>query len=158
MADTKLTGLTADATPTTDDLVYVVNDPGGTPVSRKVTLANLRTTLSPSGTYTPTATAGTNLTTATGIKGIYSRSGDTVTLTARIDCDPVAAGACDFLLDLPIASNFGSSDAYGIFTSTVSTETGYVISDAASDNLKVFFTAIGTTSHQCFITACYRIV
>lgn len=41
MADTKLSNLTADATPTTDDITYVVNDPGGTPVSRKVTLANI---------------------------------------------------------------------------------------------------------------------
>ena len=40
MADSKLTALTADATPTSDDLTYVVNDPAGTPGSKKVTLAN----------------------------------------------------------------------------------------------------------------------
>lgn len=40
MADTKLSALTADTSPTSDDLVYTVNDPGGTPASRKVTLAN----------------------------------------------------------------------------------------------------------------------
>jgi len=41
MADTKLADLTEDTTPTTDDIVYVVNSPGGTPADRKVTLANL---------------------------------------------------------------------------------------------------------------------
>jgi hypothetical protein len=41
MADQKLTELTADAAPTTDDLVYTVSDPAGSPVSRKVTVANL---------------------------------------------------------------------------------------------------------------------
>ena len=41
MADTKASALTADASPTSDDLVYTVNDPGGTPASRKVTIANL---------------------------------------------------------------------------------------------------------------------
>jgi hypothetical protein len=41
MADEKLTALTAETAPTTDDLVYLVNDPGGSPVSRKVTVANL---------------------------------------------------------------------------------------------------------------------
>lgn len=46
MADTKLTGLTEDASPTTDDLIYTVHDPGGTPASRKVTIANLDTLLS----------------------------------------------------------------------------------------------------------------
>jgi hypothetical protein len=43
MADTKITGLTADTSPTSDDLVVTVNDPGGTPANRKVTAANLIT-------------------------------------------------------------------------------------------------------------------
>jgi hypothetical protein len=45
LADTKLTALTADATPSSDDLIYTVNDPGGTPASRKVTIANLNAAL-----------------------------------------------------------------------------------------------------------------
>ena len=43
MADKKLTALTEDTSPTTDDIVYVVNNPGGTPAAKKVTLANLLT-------------------------------------------------------------------------------------------------------------------
>jgi hypothetical protein len=39
-ADSKLTALDA-ITPTTDDIVYVVDDVGGTPVSKKATVANL---------------------------------------------------------------------------------------------------------------------
>lgn len=41
MADSKLTGLTADTAPTSDDLVYTNTDPGGTPLDRKATLSNL---------------------------------------------------------------------------------------------------------------------
>jgi hypothetical protein len=41
MADTKVSALTADTAPTSDDLIYTVTDPGGTPASRKVTIANL---------------------------------------------------------------------------------------------------------------------
>ena len=41
MADSKLTALTADTSPTSDDVAYVVDAPGGTPVSKKVTLANI---------------------------------------------------------------------------------------------------------------------
>lgn len=41
MADSKITDLTADTTPTGDDLIVTVNDPGGSPVNRKVTLTNL---------------------------------------------------------------------------------------------------------------------
>lgn len=37
----KISQLTADTNPSSDDLVETVHDPGGTPVSRKVTLANL---------------------------------------------------------------------------------------------------------------------
>lgn len=37
----KISQLTADTAPTPDDLVEIVHDPGGTPVSRKTTLANL---------------------------------------------------------------------------------------------------------------------
>ena len=40
MADTKLSALTAD-TPTTDDLMYAVDDPGGSPTSKKVTVGNV---------------------------------------------------------------------------------------------------------------------
>lgn len=52
MADSKLTALTADTAPTTDDIIYVVNDPAGTPVSRKVALGNLYKGL---GTGTPSS-------------------------------------------------------------------------------------------------------
>lgn len=40
MADTKTTALTAMTTPVGTDLIYVVDDPGGTPASQKVTFAN----------------------------------------------------------------------------------------------------------------------
>src|SRR5689334_21476123 len=43
----KVTELTADTTPTSDDLVLTVNDPSGTPANRKVTLANLFFAMSP---------------------------------------------------------------------------------------------------------------
>jgi hypothetical protein len=43
MADTKITALTADTSPTSDDLVPTVTDPAGTPANRKVTATNLIT-------------------------------------------------------------------------------------------------------------------
>lgn len=42
MADQKLTELTEATAATTDDLLYVVNDPGGTPVGKKITFDNLQ--------------------------------------------------------------------------------------------------------------------
>lgn len=45
MADSKLTALTATTAPATTDIVYVVTDPGGTPASKKCTIANLKTAM-----------------------------------------------------------------------------------------------------------------
>ena len=68
MADSKITGLTADTSPTSDDLVTTVTDPAGTPANRKVTATNLITKAHglsdgivkvASSTMTP-ATAGTD--------------------------------------------------------------------------------------------------
>lgn len=41
MADSKLTALTAITSASSDDLLYIVDDPGGSPLSRKITVGNL---------------------------------------------------------------------------------------------------------------------
>jgi hypothetical protein len=41
MADQKLTALAAEAAPVSTDILYLVDDPGGAPASRKVTVGNL---------------------------------------------------------------------------------------------------------------------
>lgn len=76
MADAKLTALTAVTSASTDDLLYVVDDPGGTPASKKITFDNLQksiTTLSSSanaliGSVGITIDGG-GATITTGIKG-----------------------------------------------------------------------------------------
>lgn len=45
MADSKISALTAATAVTDDDLAVVVDDPGGTPVTKKITVANLRAAL-----------------------------------------------------------------------------------------------------------------
>lgn len=45
MANTKVTGLTANTSPALTDVMLIIDDPGGTPASQKVTLANLKTGL-----------------------------------------------------------------------------------------------------------------
>ena len=44
-ASALVTALSAMTTPTDDDVIYVVDDPAGTPVSNKLTMANLKTYL-----------------------------------------------------------------------------------------------------------------
>lgn len=66
MANQKITELTALTTPALEDLLAIVDDPSGTPVTKKITIENLiaglflgnvviQTLTSSSGTYTPTA-------------------------------------------------------------------------------------------------------
>lgn len=49
MADSKLTALAAITTASTDDLLYVVDDPGGTPASKKITFDNVQKSISQVG-------------------------------------------------------------------------------------------------------------
>jgi len=42
MADTKVTGLTENSDPQSTDIMYIVDDPGGSPLGQKITLANLK--------------------------------------------------------------------------------------------------------------------
>lgn len=51
MPNLKISELTADATPTADDLVATVNDPAGTPASRKATVGNLQLGMSAAVLY-----------------------------------------------------------------------------------------------------------
>ena len=45
MADKKLTELDATTTASTDDLIYIVDDPSGTPVSKKITVGDFLNTI-----------------------------------------------------------------------------------------------------------------
>lgn len=60
-ADSKVSSLTNDASPSSDDLIYTVNDPGGTPADRKVTLNNLFTHVTNLNTTGNVGIGSTNL-------------------------------------------------------------------------------------------------
>src|SRR5436189_2771230 len=63
MVDTKITGLTATTTLTDDDLLVVVDSPGGTPVTKKITAVNAKTyftTVIPAGSSLATVQAAVN--------------------------------------------------------------------------------------------------
>lgn len=50
MANTKITDLTANTAPAASDLLPMVDDPGGTPLSQKITFANASKAITPEGT------------------------------------------------------------------------------------------------------------
>lgn len=80
MADTKLTALTALTSASTDDIIYVVDDPTGTPASKKITFDNFQGSLTKVGKTTVTQPAtGSTIAVA---EGKTFTSSNTITLTA----------------------------------------------------------------------------
>ena len=107
MADSKLTALTEDTAPTSDDLVYTVTDPGGTPASRKATLTNLGKGISPAWTsWSPTLSG--RFTDADWTKsGGYQQVGKTVRFRLSLvaaDATPMAGGSGEGTVALPVTS------------------------------------------------------
>ena len=64
MADEKLTALTEETAPALADIMYFVDDPGGTPLSRKVTIQNLLNVVNFAGFH---ATMSADEETASGV-------------------------------------------------------------------------------------------
>jgi hypothetical protein len=72
MADKKLTQLTALTAPANTDILLIVDDPAGTPVSKKITLENLL------GAATPLTVSSVDI----EASGEYRLAGDTVVIEA----------------------------------------------------------------------------
>lgn len=113
--------------------------------------------------YTPTLTAVANVTgtpTPSGFR--YIRQGNQVTVTGNITgfTTTVADTLTRIRISLPsgATSNFGAAtDASGVAAHSQSVTTGYVIADAANNELEVnFFGRASTTSIA--ITAIYEII
>jgi hypothetical protein len=115
MADTKLSALTADASPTSDDLVYVVNDPGGTPASRKVTLANIKTLMSASPTLVTPTLGVASATTINKVALTAPATGSTLTIadgkTLTASNSGTLAGGDAFVLAIAAGKTLTASNS-----------------------------------------------
>lgn len=106
MANAKITELTANTTPVAADLSVMVDDPAGTPLTQKVTLANLikggyeRTEITTSTTPTPTGGSWRNVLTVTALT-------DNATIAA-----PTGSAAAGHMLQIVITAS-GSTRTIG---------------------------------------------
>lgn len=113
-----------------------------------------------SGTYTPTITNGTNVQSSTAYDLNYSRVGNRVTISGKIDINPTAgATSTDLTFTLPIASDLSVEENAGGAGFSTTTVSGIAIyAEATLDELKIEFLSVGTASTTYYFTVGYQIL
>jgi len=93
MADKKVSALSAITNLSADDLIMVVNDPAGTPASKKVTVGNLFGNVVPATTHKSLVTFAAN-TNHTGTTATFS-SNVTITSTLTVNSHNIVVETAD---------------------------------------------------------------
>jgi hypothetical protein len=116
-----------------------------------------------SGTYTPTATAVTNVAAIT-VNGTfqYMRVGDVVTVSGSLDIDPTAVGTTTLRFTLPVASGFATAYQLGgtgaANPGSAELNPAVLSSNASANEADMNFAAIGISSQTWWVHFTYSIV
>lgn len=95
-----------------------------------------------SGTYTPTLTNTTNITSSTSNADVrWVRVGNVVTVSGGVTVRPAGAGTCVLGISLPIASSLAASNELSGVVSYTVLAAGTVLGDATNDRATASFTA-----------------
>lgn len=99
------------------------------------------------GTYTPTLTNVTNVTSSTAKNCQYSRSGNIVTVFGSLDVTTTLAVATEVGISLPVASALAATtDANGVANASSAIATnGYLEADATSDRAALKFIGLSVS-------------
>lgn len=173
MADTKLSALTTMTTPSTDDLMYIVDDPSGTPLSRAITAGNLKTYMSASPTLVTPVLGVATATTVNKVTITQPATGATLTIVEGGSL--ITAGAFAITLTatgttnvtLPTTGTLATLAGSEAFTNKTLTApkiaSGGFIADANGNELIIFTTTAsavneitiknGATTVPCSIIA-----
>lgn len=112
------------------------------------------------GTYTPTLTNQSNLDGSTAYECQYSRVGNTVTVSGKVDVNPTATGTTKLGISLPIASNLGAAeDCAGTAASTgFAGESGPITGDAGNDRALLDWVTASSANHDMYFTFTYVVI
>lgn len=114
-----------------------------------------------SGVYTPTRSSETNLdSNVTMTEAQYLRVGKTVTVSGRFTADPTAAGATNFEITLPVASNLGAAeDLAGVAVcGAIAGQCATIHGVVANDTAEIAWIAVDTTSQVWSYTFTYQVI
>lgn len=113
-----------------------------------------------SGTYTPTLSSGTNITSQTIYNATYIRVGSAVTVSGRIAINVTASGSVTFRMSLPVASTFSAlGQGEGLISSQDGSDTGVVTETAASTTtVQMIFTATASGTKDYSYHYTYTII
>lgn len=112
-----------------------------------------------SGTYTPTLTNTLNVSSSSANLSIYSRVGNTVTVSGFVDITPTGSGLGTVKLSLPITSNFTlGTDAIGsVSCGNTVLNSVYILADGTSDTANLSFNAASSSSTNAFYSFQYLV-
>jgi hypothetical protein len=114
-----------------------------------------------SGTYTPALTNVANLSASTPFSCQWSRVGATVTVSGRVDVDPITTATDTQLgIALPIASVFANANecAGSAWAPTLTSEGAAVLADVANHRATLQWKAVDVTNAARYFSFTYRVI
>lgn len=110
-----------------------------------------------SGTYTPTLTNETNITSSTAYQCQYMRVGNVVTVSGKITVDYTATGIASIGISLPIASSISNNyEVAGVAHAEVNPG-GVIRGDATNDRAQFYIDTGSSAAYDYFFTFTYVI-
>lgn len=140
-AATKITELTEDTSPTSDDLTITVNDPAGTPANKKVTLSNMKVgALLANGANCSSGQAPLGVDASGAVEScfdVWTESENTAaSYMSTSDTEMIDS---DMYVDASIDHEHLSADAVSGMTDVTSTDSDFLLGwDATDSSLKKF--------------------
>lgn len=113
-----------------------------------------------SGTYTPSLFSVSNIGASTAYSCQYVRVGSTVTVSGRVDIDPVGAVSTVLGISLPIASAFANQNelAGSGASPGIAGQCAGIFADVANARASIQWIAVDVTNQSWYFTLTYRII
>jgi hypothetical protein len=165
MANAKITALTANTSPLTSDIMVMVDDPAGSALTQKITIANLKTAIasstcgvaaSPTATQTDTITHGLGrIPTTIRIFGIGAFTNNASATPTPFSMGVYAGGSnrCVYMTTAGTSAQASqTSTAFTVFLATSSGNTiSGVVQNLTSTTFDIAWTETGTAAAQNYV-------